>query len=66
LPSLEVLSELLRVTAQREIMPRFNAREAASPSAPLGVERMVKGDGSVVTAADHAMQERLRAELARR
>lgn len=60
LPPLSELSELLRAAAHAELLPHFSGAGQA------GIERFVKGDGSVVTAADHAMQERLRAELARR
>ncbi len=56
----------MRDAARAELLPRFAAREAAGPTERIGVERFVKGDGSVVTAADHAMQARLTAELARR
>lgn len=66
LPPLAELSGLLRAIAQTELLPRFAAHEAAVGADHGSVERFVKGDGSVVTAADHAMQERLRAELARR
>jgi len=66
LPSLDALSELVRAAARAELLPRFVAREAAGATEAAGVERFVKGDGSVVTAADHAMQERLATELARR
>lgn len=66
LPQLAELSELVRAIAQTELLPRFAAHEGAAGAGHRGVERFVKGDGSVVTAADHAMQERLRAELARR
>ena len=66
LPSLDALSVLVRDVARAELLPRFAAREAAPSAEQAGVERFVKGDGSVVTAADHAMQERLTTELARR
>lgn len=66
LPPLDVLSELVRDAGRAELSARFLAREAANNSTQAGIERFVKGDGSVVTAADRAMQERLRAELARR
>jgi myo-inositol-1(or 4)-monophosphatase len=52
-PDLEALGILLRETAETEIMPRFG-RVVASD----------KADGSVVTAADLAAQERVRAALA--
>lgn len=65
-PRLDELSDLLRTIARAELVPRFGARDAAAGGANGEVERFVKGDGSVVTAADYAIQERLRAELARR
>lgn len=55
LPDLEELSELVRAAAREELLMRF-----------ADVRRQIKLDGSVVTAADHAMQDRLQAELARR
>ncbi|BAU50022.1 inositol monophosphatase [Sulfurifustis variabilis] len=54
-PDLDELSELVRAAAREELLPRF-----------ADVLRHIKHDGSVVTAADHAMQDRLQAELARR
>jgi myo-inositol-1(or 4)-monophosphatase len=52
-PDLEALGALLRETAETEIMPRFG-RVAASG----------KADGSIVTAADLAAQDHVRAALA--
>jgi myo-inositol-1(or 4)-monophosphatase len=55
LPDLKELRKLLRVCAQQELMPRF-----------ADVGRHLKLDGSVVTEADHAMQDRVQRELAAR
>lgn len=55
LPDLDELSALVRAAAREELLPRF-----------ADVQRHIKHDGSVVTAADHAMQDRLQVELARR
>lgn len=54
LPDLKELRTLVRECAQQELMPRF-----------ADVSRHVKTDGSVVTDADHAMQDRMQSELAR-
>jgi myo-inositol-1(or 4)-monophosphatase len=51
-PDLAALGALLRETAETEIMPRFGQVAASD-----------KADGSVVTAADIAAQERVRAAL---
>jgi myo-inositol-1(or 4)-monophosphatase len=53
IPDLEALGALLRETAATEIMPRFGRVVASG-----------KADGSVVTAADLAAQDRVRAALA--
>jgi myo-inositol-1(or 4)-monophosphatase len=53
LPDLRELRALVRMCAQDEIMPRF-----------ADVGRHLKTDGSVVTEADHAMQDRMQRELA--
>ncbi|MHB8254321.1 MAG: inositol monophosphatase family protein [Acidiferrobacter sp.] len=50
--SLRVLERLVRAAAEEELMPRFGV------SGPR-----IKGDGSVVTAADTGMQARLAAQL---
>ncbi len=52
-PSIEALSTLLREAAEAELLPRF-AR----------TERELKADGSIVTEADLAMQERVQSALA--
>jgi len=52
IPDLDRVAELVRALARAELLPRF-AR----------VDRERKGDGSIVTAADRAMQARLEAEL---
>jgi myo-inositol-1(or 4)-monophosphatase len=52
LPALKELRALVRRCAQEELLPRF-----------ADVNRHLKVDGSVVTDADHAMQDRLRREL---
>jgi len=54
LPDLKHLRTLVRECAQQELMPRF-----------ADVSRHMKMDGSVVTDADHAMQDRVEQELAR-
>ena len=54
-PDLAELTRLIRTVAREELLPRFRQ-----------VERHYKADGSVVTAADLAVQTRLSAELARR
>jgi myo-inositol-1(or 4)-monophosphatase len=53
LPDLKELRQLVRVCAQEELMPRF-----------ADVGRHIKRDGSIVTEADHAMQDRMQKELA--
>ena len=52
LPDLKELRQLVRTCAQEELMPRF-----------ADVSRHLKVDGSVVTEADHAMQDRIQREL---
>ena len=54
LPDLKVLRQLMRTCAQEELLSRF-----------ADVGRHVKRDGSIVTDADHAMQDRVQQELAR-
>lgn len=51
--TLSTLRRCVRSAAAEELLPRFNA-----------VETALKADGSIVTEADHAMQDRLQAELA--
>jgi myo-inositol-1(or 4)-monophosphatase len=51
--ALTALRGCIRTAAIEELLPRFNAVDAA-----------FKADGSIVTEADHAMQDRLQAELA--
>ena len=53
LPDLKVLRQLMRTCAQEELLPRF-----------ADVGRHIKRDGSIVTDADHAMQDRVQRELA--
>ncbi len=53
LPELKILRNLVRTCAQQELLPRFS-----------DVGRSLKRDGSIVTDADHAMQERMQRELA--
>jgi myo-inositol-1(or 4)-monophosphatase len=55
LPDLKVLRQLVRTCAQEELLPRF-----------AHVGRLLKTDGSVVTEADQAMQDRVQKELASR
>lgn len=55
LPDLASLRSLVRAAARAELLPRFSA-----------VTRHVKTDGSIVTEADHAMQQRMQRELAAR
>jgi myo-inositol-1(or 4)-monophosphatase len=55
LPDLKELRVLIGACAQQEIMPRF-----------ADTSRHIKTDGSVVTEADHAMQDRVQKELAAR
>lgn len=50
---LKFLREQVRVAARAELLPRF-----------ADVQRRVKRDGSIVTEADHAMQDRMQAMLA--
>lgn len=52
LPDLRVLRSLVRACAEDELVPRF-----------ADVSRHLKLDGSVVTDADHAMQDRVQKEL---
>ena len=51
--ALSTLHNSIRKAATEELLPRFNA-----------VETAYKADGSIVTQADHAMQDRLQAQLA--
>ncbi|MCW8841337.1 MAG: inositol monophosphatase [Gammaproteobacteria bacterium] len=51
--SIDTLADILRAAAREELLPRF-----------AQVERMFKTDGSIVTEADSAMQQRIAAELA--
>lgn len=53
LPDLDAVAALVRTAARQELLPRFET-----------VERRLKADGSVITEADYAMQDRLRKELA--
>jgi len=53
LPQLKILRGLVRMCAQEELLPRF-----------ADVGRDLKRDGSIVTAADRAMQDRVQQELA--
>ena len=53
LPDLKMLRQLMRTCAQEELLPRF-----------ADVHRLLKVDGSIVTEADHAMQDRVQKELA--
>jgi len=53
LPDLKDLRSLVRTCAQEELLPRF-----------ADVSRDHKHDGSIVTAADHVMQDRMERELA--
>lgn len=53
LPDLKLLRQLMRTCAQEELLPRF-----------ADVGRQIKRDGSIVTEADHAMQDRVQKELA--
>jgi len=53
LPALADLRRLVRDAARTELLPRF-----------ADVARHVKTDGSLVTEADHAMQQRMQRELA--
>lgn len=66
-PVFAQLREIVRAAARAELLPRFESLSAAARSPGGGdVNRRIKLDGSVVTDADHAMQERLQSELARR
>ena len=51
---LSELSSLVRTIAQEEIMPRFNSQS---------IDQQTKGDGSVVTEADSAVQQRIASSL---
>ena len=51
--TLPTLRDCIRTAAAEELLPRFNA-----------VDTAFKADGSIVTEADHAMQDRLQTELA--
>ena len=53
LPDLKQLRQLVHTCAQEELLPRF-----------ADVGRNLKRDGSIVTEADHAMQNRVQRELA--
>ncbi len=53
--SLDALPQALRSAGQEELLPRFQGRLAVSE----------KADGSLVTSADHAVDQRMRAELGR-
>lgn len=55
IPTLSAVSDVVCAVAKEELLPRF-----------ADVQRRFKSDGSVVTDVDHAMQNRLQAELARR
>lgn len=55
LPDLKELRQLVSEVAREELLPRF-----------ADVVRHVKKDGSIVTEADHTMQDRLQAALAER
>ena len=50
--ALSTLHNSIRKAANEELLPRFNA-----------VDTAYKADGSIVTEADHALQDRLQAEL---
>jgi myo-inositol-1(or 4)-monophosphatase len=69
LPSLEIVSEIVRTAAREELLPRFNARvhRPLFCGGQSGIEggHRTKHDGSVVTDADEAMQQRLMSDLAR-
>lgn len=52
LPELERLCDIVKSAAQQELLPRF-----------ADVTRNIKGDGSIVTIADRAIQDRLESEL---
>ena len=48
LPDLDVLCEIIKRTAAQELLPRFTR-----------IHQHIKADGSIVTEADHAMQQAL-------
>lgn len=52
LPELEILSAIIKRAAEKELLPRF-----------ADVTRKIKRDGSIVTVADRAIQDRLESEL---
>jgi myo-inositol-1(or 4)-monophosphatase len=54
LPPLETVRQIVLTAAREELLPRF-----------ADVIRHVKHDGSMVTEADVAMQQRLKSDLAR-
>ena len=53
--TLDKLKEIVISAAHEELLPRFTR-----------VERMLKADGSILTEADLAVQERIAAELSKR
>ena len=55
LPAIEEVSQIVRQAAREELLPRFTR-----------VERGLKADGSVITEADLAMQQRLQTQLSQR
>ena len=55
LPELETLCAIIKRAAEQELLPRF-----------ADVNRTLKGDGSIVTVADQAIQDRLESELKQR
>ena len=52
LPDSETLCAIVKLAAEQELLPRF-----------ADVTRKLKGDGSIVTVADRAIQDRLESEL---
>jgi myo-inositol-1(or 4)-monophosphatase len=52
LPDLQQLQQIVRSAAREELLPRFTR-----------VERSHKADGSVITAADLTMQQRIQSTL---
>lgn len=52
LPDLDKLVEIVKTTAVRELLPRFTR-----------THQQIKADGSIVTEADHAMQQSLKSLL---
>ena len=52
LPDLDTLVEVVKSTAARELLPRFTR-----------IHQQLKADGSIVTEADHAMQQALQSAL---